>query len=360
MNVIMFRQDFSRDLNRLNAQLQVERYSHSVFGGPKTARINASGNELDLWETIERLRCPVEIYSDFGDRVWWGFIAGVEIRIGHVALGVSVDSMYNRTAVAYNLVASADETAGERQTTAWAEDTDSSTFYGNRELLQTISGSTTAHAEAARDMLLNQKRYPIPSLTMSGQPVQAPTASLILRGWWSTLDWVYYAAAVADLDTAVQAGNIVTTAGEFIRSVTYSNSGITTNAYRDGDGKALYELLEILKMGTVNKRRMLARLDADRNLVIYEEPALEYATWLINQKGELSDKFDNPVRRETCPVGMWTRLKDVIPGSADITRIADPSLMFVDEAEYEVASDTLKFTPRDIPNPWEIGVPKDG
>ena len=360
MNAILFERQFSeRALNQPNAVQKVERYSHSVFGGPKAARINYTGGELDLWELIERLRCPVEIYSDLGDRTWWGFVAGIELKIGHVAIGLSIDSMYNRVAVAYNLVESADETAGDRQTTAWAENTDSSGMYGDRELLQTISGSTTAHAEAARDMILENKKYPIPGLTMSGQKTQTPTASLLCRGWFSTLDWVYYSAAAADLDTAAQAAAIAG-AGQFINNVSYDNSGITTNAYRDGDGKAGYELMEILKMGASSYRRMLAKMDAARNLVIYQEPALTSTNWLIDKNGELRDRFDNPIRRETCPVGMYVRLKDVIPGSADISRLADPTLMFVDEAEYEVATDTLKFMPRDIQNPWEIGVAKDG
>jgi len=66
------------------------------------------------------------------------------------------------------------------------------------------------------------------------------------------------------------------------------------------------------------------------------------------------------MRKEVCPVGVWARLKDVIPGSVDTSKLADPTLMFVDEAEYEPATDSLKFTPRGLLNVWEIGTPIDG
>lgn len=529
---MLYERQFSgRALNQPNAVQKVERYSHSVFGGPKAARINYTGGELDLWELIERLRCPVEIYSDFGDRTWWGFVAGVELKIGHIAISVSIDSMYNRVAVAYNLVDA--DLVGERQTTEWMEDADSVASYGDRELLQTASESTAEWAAAIQEMLLNQKRYPIPALTMSGQTAQTPTASLLCRGWFSAFDWVYYSKTIAPVacttsgtgtqvlgnidnnaiiaqsfqlprqgtvrgiylllkkigsptddfiyeirsdnsgvpsstpgsrgtisgssistefawkyieleagadvvlagiqpywiyitrvkqvevddepvemyvsdadnyyeldvtegleytggvmklgnisatwrdrspdadlnfmvpysiteDTGIQAADIVTASGQFINSLAYINSGILSNPVRDGDGKAGFELMEILKMGTSNKRRILATIDAERNLMIYEEPQLTATNWLIDRNGDLKDRFDNPIRRETCPVGMWVRLKDVIPSSADISRLADPTLIFVDEAEYEVASDTLKFIPRDVQNPWEIGVVKDG
>lgn len=344
---------FSDELQTLPVRYTVQRYSWSVFGGPKRAEVTVKAeDENDLWEMIERLRCPLILYSTRGDAVWWGYIAEVELTLPAWTVGVTIDSMYNRIAVAYT------SDAG-RQTTGWLEDTDSSAEYGVKELLYTSSGSAQAHAEAARAMLLAQKKYPIPTITPADGG--EPGVTLRGRGWYDTLGWCYYQNVGTDLvDTATQVSTIATAAGEYLTAVDLDvTSGLSISEFRDGDGLALYEIEELLKMGTSNYRRMLATVDINRRLRVYEEPT-SANPYLISKRGELRDAFDVPVRRETCPVGVYARLKDVIPGSLDTSKLADPSLMFIEEAEYEPAGDRLTLTPRGEQSPWDIGVPRDG
>jgi len=359
MKPIFHRRDFLAELLALPVDYKVTRYSQSVFGGPLTAEISVTGNENDLWEMMERLRCPVEIYSDKGDALWWGYVAAIDLTIGNVQAGVTIDSMANRIAVAYNATDPTNENVGARMTTAWVEDALSTVVYGTRELLLTSSGSTAEHAESARDMALASMRFPQPTITFSETPGE-PGATLYCRGWYSTLDWTYYSTAAADVDTATQAKNIAVAKGPFFAGVKQDvTSGILTSAFRDGDGKSMYVIQELLKMGTSNTRRMLASVDLNRYLTIYEEP-LPSNPFLITRDGKLRDAFDNPVRAETCPVGVWMRLKDVIPSSVDTTLLADPTLAFVDMSEFEVESKKLRLTPRNLENPWDIGVPSDG
>jgi len=359
MNVVFSSRDFSQILVELPLNYIVTRYSHSVFGGPLAAEISVTGNQNDLWEMMERLRCPVAIYSDKGDAVWWGFVAAIDLTVGNVQAGATIDSMANRIAVAYNATDPTNENVGARMTTAWVEDALSVVVYGTRELLLTSSGSTAQHAESARDMALASMRFPQPTITFS-ETAGESGAILHCRGWFSTLDWTYYSAAAADVDTATQAKNIAVAKGPFFAGVKQDvTSGILTSAFRDGDGKSLYEIQELLKMGTSNTRRMLVSVDLNRYLTIYEEP-LPTNPFLITRDGKLRDAFDNPVRAETCPVGVWMRLKDVIPSSADTTLLADPTLAFVDIAEYEVESKILRLTPRNLENPWDVGRPTDG
>jgi len=80
----------------------------------------------------------------------------------------------------------------------------------------------------------------------------------------------------------------------------------------------------------------------------------------IMKDGSLRDPYDTEIRKETCPVGIWTRLKDVIPPSLDTTKLADPSIMFIDEAEYIPDEDRLNLTPRGFIDPFQIGRPNDG
>ncbi len=354
MTVSLQSRTFSDELQTLPVKYSVIRYSWSVFGGPKLAEISVEGkNENDLWEMIERLRCPIKIDSDRGgDPVWWGYVAEVELTLPAWTVGVNIDSMYNRIAVAYS------GTNG-RQTTGWLADADSLAEYGQKELLYTNSGSAQAHAEAARAMILAQKKYPIPTIA----PAEGGELGVVLRcrGWYDTLNWRYFANAGTDLvDTATQISEIESTAGEFITAVDLDvTSGLTISEFRDGDASALFEIEELLKMGTSNYRRMLATVDINRRLRVYEEPT-STNPYLITKMGELHDASDSPVRKELCPVGVYARLKDVIPGSLDTSKLADPSMMFIEEAEYNPASDKLTPSPRGLESPWDIGVIADG
>ncbi len=360
MKIDMLARDFTPQQATLPLDLVVERYSHSVFGGPRRATIKASGEENDLWELIERLRCPVVFYSDKGDETWWGFIADIQLHVGAWEIGVNIDSMRNYIAVAYAYTAEGQQSSGERRTTGWTPDADSLTEYGRRELLHSLSGSSDEHALAARDMILAQKKYPIPIIKPSSSK-SAAGATLSCRGWYDTLDWRYYANAGTDLvDTATQISAIESTHGEFITAVDLDvTSGLAISEYRDGDSTALFEIEELLKMGTSNYRRMLASVGANRRMRVYEEPTSS-SLYLISKQGLLYDELNTLMRKELCPVGLWAKLKDVIPGSVDITKLADPTLMFIEEAEYEPATDTLKPTPRGLQSPWEIGRPVDG
>ena len=515
---------FGLELASLPVDYKVIRYSWNVIGGPEFATIEASGKEIDLWDLVERLRCPVTIYSDKGNALWWGYVAEISLQVGQLAVGVSIDTMANRIAVAYAEVGLGEESSGSRQTTDWAEDADSITEYGIKELLQSVSGGTDAYADAALAMLLASRKYPQPNIRLATGG--AKTATITCRGWWDTLAWKYapvptrlaYAyyppgsllgwttnapigrdddddiqalaqsiavgptalnvqqvairvdkvGAPSDnlrialwtnpddaapgtelasktiagsaigttpawitvslddaielteetsvfivvdrtgtldadnyyrlyldvtgqyelglmlqkaadtwsagpamdmpfmlytndiIETSQQVRSLASQFGQFLSAVDLDvASGISTESYRDGDATARFEMEELLKMGTSNYRRMLASIDAGRRLRIYEEPA-SASPWLLSREGKLSDSLDNDIDRETCPVGMWARLKDVIPGSVDITKLSDPSLVFIDQAEYTVETDELVPTPRNIENPWDIGRPLDG
>jgi hypothetical protein len=362
MNVNFKTRRFSDDLLPLPLSYDVVRYSHSVFGGPKAAEIACDGDINDLWELVERLRCPVEIYSNYGDLVWWGYVHEVQLRVGSLRIGVSLENFHNKVAVAYSFVTPGTTNVGARRTTPWAQDSDSVTEYGIRELLYTTNGSTDDHAVAARDAILYQQRYPTPSITFESGQASSHEASLFCRGWFDTLKWRYYTAVAATVDTAIQAENICKT-GQFFTAVNREiTSGIETSQFRDGDGTGLDELSELLKMGTTANRRMLAATDPNRVLTIYEESPYNpggNTTWLINSSGELYDPFGTPVRREACPVGVWARLQDVIPATVDTSKLSDPSIIFIDEFEYQPRDKILSFIPRNV-EPWKIGRPPDG
>jgi hypothetical protein len=137
--------------------------------------------------------------------------------------------------------------------------------------------------------------------------------------------------------TTDQISDIVSTAGEFFLGTTIDNaSGVNSGTYRAGDQTALYEVMELLKTGTTNNRRLLAEVTEIRKLRVFEEPAKDSANYTYSKGGEIRDENDGLVLPQDCPVGVWMLLKDFIPSTANISKLANPSPIFIEEAEYNV------------------------
>lgn len=177
-------------------------YSNKAYGGPFKAEINVSGPDESLWELLNILRDKISFRDDMGELVWWGYIAEVEVTARNplnpdqnkTRVGVSLDTMFNRVAIAWEDIAVGTQ-AGERKTTDWVQDDFSISEYAKKEgLFSGTSASDQTLAEQARDTLLVRKKYPIAliDLNASGES----TATIRCRGWWDTLNWLYCAVPV--------------------------------------------------------------------------------------------------------------------------------------------------------------------
>lgn len=174
---------------------KVQRYSNRAIGGPHQAEIRITGPDLALWELLEMLRDKIRLRDEQGEFVWWGYISDVEVTAknpnspGNVKtrVGASIDSMYNRIAIAWEDIAAGTQ-AGPRMTTTWVQDDYSIAEFGTKEgLFSGASASDQTLAERARDTLLIRKKYPIAmiDLNVSGESF----AVIRCRGWWDTLNW---------------------------------------------------------------------------------------------------------------------------------------------------------------------------
>lgn len=207
-SVRILKRDFSAPLNLDGLALRVISYSFHEEGGPEQADLEALGGREDLWELVELLRCPIEIMDEEEEVVWWGFLSQAEIHDGKMVDAVSLDEMFNRLAEASTLSIPGVSTPGDRFTTAWAEDADSIAAYGTKEILLSLPSATEAEAENARDYELTQRKYPIPVTTVGNQIVDPPYGRLVCRGWWDTLDWVYFGRAAGLEQNAETQGDV--------------------------------------------------------------------------------------------------------------------------------------------------------
>jgi hypothetical protein len=74
--------------------------------------------------------------------------------------------------------------------------------------------------------------------------------------------------------------------------------------------------MELMEMGGVNGRQLLAKIDANRNMTIYEEADPDDdPEYLISKRGRVLYLTGNPVTTGLWRVpGSYARLKDAFPG----------------------------------------------
>lgn len=176
-------------------RLAVKTYTKVALGGCKSASVQAQGARESVAQALTWLRCPIEIVNERSDKVWWGFVAGVQLQWQQHRLSVSLDNMANRLKVIYSETLPGNAGSGTKTTTAAADHALSQAEYGIKEMLITLNNATAAQAEQLRDRVLAERALPLIQDTPAAT-LDAPTATLDCRGWWEMLKWQYYSHAV--------------------------------------------------------------------------------------------------------------------------------------------------------------------
>lgn len=355
MKATVFERNFGGPL-ALEVDLMPTLYSVGM-GGPIKAVFTASGELPAIWRLFDLLRCPMTIESERGDLRWWGFLSQVTATVDAIEFGVTLDSMSNRVAVAYSYVAPGSADVGQRKTTAWSEDSDSSSVYGKKEALISLSGATDAAAVQVRDLILSKRRYPLATWQRTpGERARSVTAAIEARGWWSTLEWRNYAVTTtASVETTTQIKNAIELYGQFFAGVTIETaSGIATSEYRAGDTTLLSEVEALLHGGTTAGDLLWAHTDAQRLVRVQREPRSGEADYQMRYDGEVYDPYGRRLDQEECPAGVWLSLAQAMNG-IDEGHLLSFTKIFVESAEYDVATNQYRPQARGVPGPFDLG-----
>ncbi len=335
---------FAPFLAKPNVDYSVQSFSKSAIGGPNRAEIKATGSVNDLFELIEYLRYAVEIYDDSGRACWWGYINEVQINTGKIRFGVSLETMYNKVAVYF----------GAGHNTATASDTDSQAEYGKRTGRFTLTIDNETQANYARDGILARRKYPVPEISMDDSE---PGAVLYCKGWWHITDWGTYVQPVTGMqDTASQIQAMMANSvwpNVYVDTAT-GLSGVQAQKQRTAGPSMMDYVKELLLGGTSNGKRMLINVDVLRDAHIVEEPASSNDDYWIDSKGNIKNYIGMTLPKQLVEAGRWLRLQDVVPATADVSKLSDPSKVFLEEVEYLADSDALRITPRDVPLDFDI------
>lgn len=215
------------------ASLAVTWFDAEAQGGHKMAEMTLTGPTSALWQPLRWLGYRVTIRDNNGNPIWHGILHDVTVATGSVEIGLSLENMFNRIAVAYTEEGSSGSL--ERQTTSWAENADSINRYGYKELLYSLSDVNQEQAEAQRATLLATFGNPQPMLRIS--PVELPITTMACVGLYNTLDWRYY-EQLAGKEEHTDGG----AAQPLGQGVTGTNIGFTSDGRIHDFGNRLDEL----------------------------------------------------------------------------------------------------------------------
>lgn len=148
-------------------------------------------------------------------------------------------------------------------------------------------------------------------------------------------DLLFSVFANAQVASTTQIASQVTAFGQFLTATDLeSTSGITQGSYQDGSTTALRAIEDLLVLGKSGGRRYLADVTEERRLRVYEEPAVSNVPYRLGADDELRTALNVPVQLGEFPAGSWCKLMEAIPDSVDVSRMADPSLQFIEAVEW--------------------------
>lgn len=164
--------------------------SWSVLGGPDEAVLRATGRVQRLLESVNLLRCSIEISDSSGVPVWWGYVNSIDIFLDGIKISVSLDFLFNRVKVVYSFI-SPDNKLADQLETANANNTASQLEYGIRHIILHESNIDENFADGLRDTYLEQHSWPT-SILSEKLNNDSYFAEYHCLGWFSTLDWLPY------------------------------------------------------------------------------------------------------------------------------------------------------------------------
>jgi hypothetical protein len=158
-----------------------------------------------------------------------------------------------------------------------------------------------------------------------------------------------WAAPVPDVDVLycvlggkpleTQITETIAGAGQFIVGTDCDiTTGSSSCEYRPNYTIAQAALESLLKIGCDDDKRLMATVGRDRRVRITKEPVRGASDIAQSALDGVIRSAGSVIRPATCPVGVWVACDDLIPASADVSRMADPGVFFVRRATYVPSS----------------------
>jgi hypothetical protein len=161
-------------------------------------------------------------------------------------------------------------------------------------------------------------------------------------------DWS--AGPAADMPFRLYQNNVVENAdqiramiidnGQFLGRVYCSlTTGISTESYRNGDSLAIDEIEQLMETGTAAGARLLARVNEDWSVSVFEEPD-DDGNHYLNANGNYYQGMAL-LDPQTCPCGFWARTTGMRPVNVETGNLSEADAVFVESTEYDAETGKL-------------------
>lgn len=133
--------------------------------------------------------------------------------------------------------------------------------------------------------------------------------------------------------------------GQFITSCDLEvDSGVYLPSYQNGSRTALEAIEEAMESGGPNDLRLLSYVEPDRRVRIFEEPAVSTKpTYVMGRDMIVRDQYGNQASNYWDLPGKWIKLRNVMPGNVDLSRISDPTMQMCEEISWANGKVTPRF-----------------
>ena len=179
----------------------------------------------------------------------------------------------------------------------------------------------------------------------SGYVARSPAADLEFKVW-------------GEVETTEQIETIITDAGQFIDSVSIrTDSGISSNQYRDGLSKVKDEVESLLNSGTSAGGRLNATVTTDATVVVESADQPTAPLYVLGNDGVLRHRIGAAVGPGKTVAGEWVEIDDA-PGGTDDMVVTN--ILYVSSSEYDAISGRLRLQASGTPDPWAVGAVVQG
>ena len=346
--VIFKNRDFTDRVVKPSMRLTVARFGFRAIGGPRRATITADGSVSNLWDTLEYLRCPVEIYDQYGRATWWGYVNEVNIKTKTKSATLFCNGWWDMIAWRYYLKA----TSATVETTTQISTAITGTCTAIAGVdIETASGISTVEKREGDRTALQEVEDLLKSGTINNKRLLAQVGinrrvRVIEEPTIGRLDGFIsgdceFGVSLDTMSNRVYA--YYTTPGDPGRHNTATADDTTSQT--EYGMKSLNLSLQAASATQANAYRDAALLRRK-----YPIPTIK----LDGQTGVIKNNMGVEIQKYQCPVGSWLWVRDMISATADTRRIADASKIFVEEWEYDAGSGELMISPRDVPGPYDL------
>lgn len=332
-------------IDTLSHQLNGYRHSIGASIGYDTATITLGANRevAEAWLN-DGVGRHIVVRDYTLTTIWEGFVNRINATIGGQTEAVGeLLNIGNKVKAIFSTVdtSTTPPTLGVRESTDWAEDSDSQDRYGIFEVVVSTGGASTSEAEQYRDKFLEENKRPKSTSQNNIAGGQNNiSVSLECLGYYHLLKtYTYNSTTTGGQNLSTKLQNILTSQPDSLYSADYSQ--VTSNtfqvaAWENNDDTAESLVKGLIAFGDSSDNRYTFGIYAGRKAIYQQAPTeVDYRFSIASNSQQIEGVTGGRVYPWQVLPGRWLRTPDFLIGRVQSTLThEDPRNRFIESVEY--------------------------